>query len=163
MNNVPVIIVLILAISVLIAAWVAYYVYPQEAKVIGLLKNGVLAYVQDANEIVYVEDLPDCAKPRLGEIIKIKHPLLYNMKHRKDKLPMRECIKSGKAFWAEDKKAKSDAAKVAELLYSLPNSKWMAQCHYENIVLDFNVEDCKEGNVVLFIPKDWILRRFYYV
>ena len=163
MNNIFLIILLMLAIGVLIIAWVAYYLYPQEAKVIGLLKNGVLAYVEDANEIVYVEDLPDGTKPKLGEIIIVRHPLLHNLKHEKDKLPTREGIDSGKAFWIEDKKAKSDVGNVATLMYSLPHSKWMAQCHNENIVLSFDKEDCKEGDVVLYIPKTWVLRRFYYV
>lgn len=164
MENLPVIIVLALALIALVAMNVAYYVCEHEAKVVGVLKTGILVYLSDANELVYVGDDSARFKPCLGDVVKVKHSFLFNLHRSKEtpKLPTTYDMSFGSqsVFWPKEMGEILDKATLAN---HLCGSKWLAVNSRESVIVDMDEDDVHAGDEVTYYPMTWTLRRFYYV
>ena len=162
------ILIIILALIVLafVLLQVAYCVKKHNVTVVGILKTGVLAYLSEANEIIYVGNAPDRFKPIIGDVIQVRHSFCHNLKYRfgkaENKLPSEYIMLRGFETNLWDEEQRHDLKK-AVLLNKLSTARWLAKQGDTEVFLETDGSEHAIGKKIYFLPADIHLSRFYYV
>lgn len=164
--NVLLIVIMAIAVLVLIALYVAYYVKEHEATVVGVLKTGVLATIGDYGRIVYVNDEPGQKKPVVGDTVVIRHPFCLNLKRRKSKnesrLPDDYIMLRGYQSSSQSEILRESIGS-AVLVKSITFARWIAKQGDRDIIIETDDDAHKMGDVITYIPSNIRFERFYYV
>ena len=164
--NELIIVLLAMIVLAFIAARVAYYAKKHKAIVVGILKTGVLVYLSEYSETVFVKNSAKHMKPVEGDVIWVKHPLFINLKRRRMKcksfLPDEYVMLRG-----YEKTSNADNLREsigsAILISEVSTARWLAKQGDRDILIELDGEDHKIGDEITYMPASISLKRFYYV